>query len=266
MVQSHHTDVAGRFFAKVPLKATIKEWGDFTVGSASALIVMTATIDPGRLDNLVLMDPQLRWNQYQESLGFWLSHPSVKDVVFFENSGCAVDFSYVQQMATRLGKRLEIVTYKGNQGTSERGRGYGEGELLNRALNQSYLIRQQESFFKVTGRFKVLNFAQLEASSRPHRVVVNARSLRKRQWADTRFFKMTPEFYREHLAHVHQESASIDYVLGEGYARALQGLKVPAFRVPIHVVGVAGNGNPYHDSALKLAIKSVFALAGSYRV
>lgn len=242
------------------------KWGEFPVDSASALIVMTATIDPGRLDNLVLMDPQLRWNQYQESLGFWLNHPSVKDVVFFENSGCAVDFSPVQQAATRLGKRLEIVTYKGNAGTSKRGRGYGEGELLNRVLNQSYLIRDQESFFKVTGRFKVLNFARLEASSRHQPVVVNARSLKKRQWVDTRFFKMTPKFYRDHLAHVHQEANSIDYVLGEGYARALHGLSLPAFRVPIHVVGVAGNGNPYQDSPLKLAVKSVFALTGCYRV
>lgn len=233
---------------------------------ASALIVMTATIDPGRLDNLVLTDPQLRWHQYQESLRFWLSHPSVENVVFFENSGCGVDFSPTQEMAMRLHKRLEIVTYKGNEGTSERGRGYGEGELLNRALNQSYLIRDRESFFKVTGRFKVLNFAYLEASSRHHPVVVNARSLRKRQWVDTRFFKMTPEFYRKHLEHVHQEAESIDYVLGEGYARALHGLKLPAFRVPIQVVGTAGNGNYYQDSSVKLAVKTVFALAGGYRV
>ncbi len=232
----------------------------------SALIVMTATIDPGRLDNLVLASPMLRWQQYQEALAFWLKHPSVAAVVFVENSGFPVDFSPLKKAYDRMAKPLEVVSYRGNLGTSEKGRGYGEGEILNRVLEESHLIRDNQSFFKVTGRFKVLNFGALEKTSRPHPVVVNERSLRKRRWVDTRFFKMTPEFYRRHLAHVHYEARSIDYILGEGYARVLHPMHLPAFRFPIHVVGIAGNGSSYQDSSFKLAIKTLCAAAGRYHV
>lgn len=244
----------------------------FVVGVAhhmrlgSALIVLTATIDPGRLDNLVIADPILRWTQYQEAVTFWLEHPSVGSVALFENSGFPVDFSTLEDTAERRGKPLEVVSYNGNVGTSEKGRGYGEGEILNRAVSESQLIRQHESFFKVTGRFKVTNFTRLESSSRKHPVVVNERSLRRRRWVDTRFFKMTADFYQTHLSMVHHEAQSIDYVLGEGYARALHPLGVPAFRFPVRVVGVAGNGSQYNDSTLKFAVKSMFAMAGGYRV
>ncbi len=236
------------------------------MNETSALIVMTATIDPGRLDNLAITDPMLRWQQYQEAVRFWLSHQSVGSVVFFENSGHPVDFTPLEDTASRLGKALEIVSYPGNVGTSEKGRGYGEGEILNRAVRDSRLIRRHKSFFKVTGRFKIANFSSLESSSRDYPVVVNERSLRKRRWVDTRFFKMTPEFYQMHLASVHQEAQTIDYVLGEGYARALHHLNLPAFRFPIRVQGIAGNGSVYQDSPLKFAVKTLFAMAGGYRV
>lgn len=234
--------------------------------SSSVPILLTATIDPGDTPGVVLRDAEHRWEQYQSGLYFWLHRREVSRVVFCENSGFNVDYSPFKDEAAKLNKDLEIISYRNNLGSQLLGRGHGEGVILLHALEHSQILGQASAFYKVTGRLKVLNFDLLARLYDRTATVISGRSFKKREWADTRFFKMDKHFYMDYLASVHLEAQSADFVLGEAYARALKGRNVSRFIPVPHIVGVSGSGIEYHDSTLKYVAKTLLAIGGLYGI
>jgi hypothetical protein len=107
-----------------------------------------------------LSDQEERKNQYIKAIRFYIDNTNFR-IVFSENSG--TDISSLFQDAIKSG-RMEYLTFHGNQ-NKERGKGYGECEIIEYALNHSKLIvssyDHDQSIAKITGRLIVVNITSI---------------------------------------------------------------------------------------------------------
>ena len=53
---------------------------------------LTATINPGGMPDLVRKDVEVRLNDYKKSFEFWIKKPSIKKLIFIENSNYDLTF------------------------------------------------------------------------------------------------------------------------------------------------------------------------------
>lgn len=118
------------------------------------ILLLTGCINPNGMPFTALNNKEERQNQYVEALHFYLSQTSYP-IVFTENSG--TDISILFQKEIESG-RMEYITFMGNQ-EKERGKGYGECEILKYALKCSKLINNSPDsrIAKITGRLIIRN-------------------------------------------------------------------------------------------------------------
>ena len=118
------------------------------------ILLLTGCINPNGMPFTALNNKEERQNQYVEALHFYLSQTSYP-IVFTENSG--TDISILFQKEIESG-RMEYITFMGNQ-EKERGKGYGECEILKYALKCSKLINNSPDsrIVKITGRLIIRN-------------------------------------------------------------------------------------------------------------
>lgn len=122
------------------------------------ILLLTGCINPNGMAFTTLSNKKERKEQYINAIYYYLSHTQYK-IVFTENSG--TDISNAFQDAINAG-RLEYLTYIGNQ-NKERGKGYGECEILEYTLNHSEFIQlsSDKRIVKITGRLIVKNITTL---------------------------------------------------------------------------------------------------------
>lgn len=67
----------------------------------------------------------------------WIKLTSINTIVFCENSNTSYDFVKISELAKNEGKTLEVLVFDGNQGSYQYGKGYGEGRIIEDAINNS---------------------------------------------------------------------------------------------------------------------------------
>ena len=92
--------------------------------------------------------------QYIEAIHYYLSNTNYS-IVFVENSGTDMSDLFTHYIHSG---RMEYLTFHGNQ-NKERGKGYGECEIIQYALDHSDIIRSDchKQITKITGRLIVKN-------------------------------------------------------------------------------------------------------------
>ena len=122
------------------------------------ILLLTGCINPAGMSYTTLNNPEERKKQYVDAIYFYLSKTNYP-IVFSENSG--IDISYLFQDYIRSG-RLEVLSFCGNQ-DKKRGKGYGECEIIEYALQNSKLINSSigERIIKITGRLKIKNIKMI---------------------------------------------------------------------------------------------------------
>lgn len=118
------------------------------------ILLLTGCINPNGMSYTTLSNIEERRNQYIEAINYYLSNTKYP-IVFTENSG--TDLSNLFSDAILSG-RMEYFTFNGNQ-DKERGKGYGECEIIQFALNNSNIIlsNHNQLIAKITGRLIVKN-------------------------------------------------------------------------------------------------------------
>jgi hypothetical protein len=111
-----------------------------------ATVVMTATITPPQnAPALTRVDPRLRLEDYKQALRFYMAVPDhlVDRILFIDNSNA--DLSDLQRIvdAEAHDKRVELISFEGNDHPPEFGKRYGEFRLLDVSLAKSELIRER---------------------------------------------------------------------------------------------------------------------------
>jgi hypothetical protein len=124
-----------------------------------SILIITSTVYVNSLQT-VLTDPNIRLQQYIDSIIYYLNTKNIKKIIVCDNSG--FDYSKITSINEKIkksDKELELLNFQGNtECIKEFGKGYGEGEIMRFIFKNSKLIQGEEiSFIKITGRLQIKN-------------------------------------------------------------------------------------------------------------
>ena len=117
------------------------------------VILMTACVYPKNMIQTIVQDPGVRKRQYLDAINYYLQETDF-DIVFCDNSDVVIWDEIIHQDKAH---RLEYLTFNGGEKDKDRGKGYGEANIIKYALSHSCLLREARYVIKITGRVKVLN-------------------------------------------------------------------------------------------------------------
>lgn len=171
-----------------------------TSSPSAEVLLMTATIKAGSTPYVAIRDEKERLLQYLCSLSAWLKLTSINTIIFCENSNTFYDFSKIIEFANNEGKVLELLIFDGNQKAQKKGKGYGEGKIIEFALTNSRNLNQNVNFYKITGRLFVLNFEQIRQMHTDFPNVFKVPCSNKRDNTDgISSFRLTLRFIKRYL-------------------------------------------------------------------
>src|SRR5262245_42555503 len=132
------------------------------------VLLLTASVDPKGMPGLTEPHSRDREKTYLKCLEYYLrNHPRVQNIVFAENSGSPMDrFREIAVLANTYAKDIELISLDCNDFPREKGKSFGELLLIEKAFEQSRLIRRSKYIGKMTGRNLLLNLSDLLASIR----------------------------------------------------------------------------------------------------
>lgn len=208
---------------------------DGTTTQKHDLLIMTAALSVVR-EGHAMSNRRMRLLQYLHGLLLWPT-TSIKDIVFCENSGLGYCLDGLVEMAKERGTRIEVLRFCDSTVTEN----YGllEHRIMKYAVENSMLIRDHSSFYKVTGRLFVENFDEV---AHEHRNDTNVFSVRADGvWAT--FFKLSCDDFRAGLYHndADFECDKVEHILPRRIS------KFCAFRRRPTIVGRAGWSGLIYD-------------------
>lgn len=162
------------------------------------IILLTGCINPNGMSFTTLTDISIRINQYIAAINFYLQNTDLP-IVFVENSDTDLR-NYTNSFTSE--KKIEILSFKGNN-NKERGKGYGEAEIIEYALNNSRIIKSKKNcnIIKITGRLIIKNIVsvinQRFFSQRKKSIIVSFNS--DFSFADSRIIIAPKAFYLSFL-------------------------------------------------------------------
>ena len=76
-------------------------------------LILTCTIDPKDMPDLVRSNKETRLNDYKKSFNFWINNSYIKKIIFIENS--SFDLTYFKNLAKNFkDKEIEIMSSNSN--------------------------------------------------------------------------------------------------------------------------------------------------------
>ncbi len=171
------------------------------IKSRMGLLITGCVNPPENVYFLSLKDPDVRRKQYFESLEYFVRNSVFDRLIFCDNSSEKPQDELLG-LALGLNKEIEWISFQGDENKCvEKGKGYGEGEIIEHALKNSRLLKSCDYFAKVTGRLIVHNIDHILEMIRPDRdIYINLfADDRNDIYADTRFYISRIDFYNREL-------------------------------------------------------------------
>lgn len=156
-------------------------------------ILLTATISVIDHHFVAIKDKSIREEQYYYAIQFYLEKGF--KVVFVDNSNTISD-RIIEKFSEN--KNFEYLTFLSEK--SDLGKGHGEKEIIDFALNNSKTLRQSDFFVKVTGRLKVLNICEILEKIEWRDNVTYGNLSRLFSWSDTRLMLLSKQYYLKYLS------------------------------------------------------------------
>ncbi len=209
--------------------------------------LLTGCIQPRQNMPLThLKDMETRKAQYVTSINFHLKCYDLP-IVFAENSGYDISGMFAPEIAEQ---RLEVITFNGNNYPESIGKGLGELNCINYALENSKLLAKADFVFKVTGRYTVRNLDTFLGHVRlDSNLFCLADSIISRRYTDSRFFGFKREFIYQCLNRYSKllndsNGVYFEHILFKAVLTALiDGENVNFFKTAAFIEGVAGSMN-----------------------
>ncbi len=156
------------------------------------VIFLTATIKAESYHFVGRPNFDTRENDYIKALSFYkeVGFP----ILFVDNSMYRSE-KILSLMANY--NKFEYLTFQSKY--SHLGKGHGEMEIFDYALNNSELLKQTDLIFKISGRYIIRNISKFikELNDFDHQVYINF--TRRLIWGDTRLFIMKKQFYNSYF-------------------------------------------------------------------
>ena len=224
---------------------------------SDVLIFITATINPGETPFVERRDPEMRRLDYLRAFQALLSLSCQADILFCENSNSDLS-SFHQAAATRASDNsVKIITFSGNVGAQQRGKGYGEIEMLRYALDTMPGLKDYRYILKISGRYRLANCATLASQISKMNADLICDIHANLTYGDTRTVAFTPQTALDHLLPYQDEvddshGVLIEHVMARCLHRTLLagGSWAPLPCTP-YCDGVSGSWNtPERDTLL----------------
>ena len=124
-------------------------------------LILTCSINPKNMPDLVRSDRDLRLSDYKKSFQFWVEHKLVNKIIMIENTG--YDLDYFRKIASKYtNKETEIISSNLNESFDKKlGKGYGQYLCLKEIFEKSQIVKNTNFFIDVTGRHIVRNFKKI---------------------------------------------------------------------------------------------------------
>ena len=209
-----------------------------------------------------LKDKDTRIRYTLESVEKWLAiSPDLRLVIC---DGSNFDFSKVI-LEKFPGANIECIFFENRiEMVRLHGKGYGEGEIVNYALQHSASLKESDFFAKCTSKLWVENFFDClehwNGKFLCKAFFSNVFSLGKTrfEYVDTRFYLVSKSFYLKYLSTVYlnvggEQGLSLEHCFRD-VIRKEQFSKI-MFNVPPVICGVAGGSGTYYKNNLKRRIK-----------
>lgn len=209
-----------------------------------------------------LADADSRIKFTLESISKWLSIcPELRLVIC---DGSNYDFSELVN-AQFPNAHIECLHFQNTKElVKKHGKGFGEGEIVNYAIQHSNYINGSECFAKCTAKLWVENFFDClkgwDGEMRCKGYFSNVFSIQETQFSyvDTRFYLANKSYYLEHFASAHThvggenglslEDCFRDVILSERMSKIL-------FTMAPVICGVGGGTGTYYKNNLRRKIK-----------
>ena len=162
-------------------------------------LILTCTINPTNMPDLVRNDPQIRLNDYKESFKFWAYNPHINKIVMIENSNS--DLSYFINISKDLdSKEIEILSSNSNNTFEKKlGKGYGQYLCFKEAFETSKIIKKTSYFINVTGRYKIKNFNKILNDICRNKTDIYININDNFKYANTTIFGGTKKFFTKYI-------------------------------------------------------------------
>ncbi len=223
----------------------------------STVLITTATAPPEGIPHLAMTGVAARLVSAKAAIFFWASQ-GVRNIVISD----ATDFTLLNpEEVTLLGQmnvRVEQLRFmQDHEQLRLKGKGYGEGKLIEFALDHSSILKETEQFFKCTGKVYCRNFHAIEQ-------MIDSSQLRNifwghfsdlhalQAWADMRFFYTSKDFCRQHILPAYAQANDSAGVAAEFFClRAITQNLSPIYSLRPLLSGFAGStGKQYPDESL----------------
>ena len=158
----------------------------------NTILLLTGCINPNGMPFTQLTNTSERQKQYVDAIHYYINQTNIH-IVFCENSS-----TDISPLFNNAYDRLEILTFMGHQ-DKQRGKGYGEAEIIEYALRNSSFIHKDYIIIKITGRLIVNNIRQIIDSLKYEEDFVTCLFHSDLKFADSRIFCGTTAFYKEFL-------------------------------------------------------------------
>jgi hypothetical protein len=221
------------------------------------VLITTANNPPQGMPFLQMSDPVMRTIAAKAALYFWVSQ-GIEQIVLVDATGTNLLSEYEAAEIDKSETRVEQINYtQSDEGVIKQGKGYGEGKLIEYAINNSELLARQEHFFKCTGKLYARNFQTIAAVIKANNITnlfwkFMGDGSSTQPWADCRLYYTSKSFAKNHLIPAYLQSddhagITCEYHIHEALER---NMKVVRGLRPL-ITGYCGaTGEAYFDSSL----------------
>jgi hypothetical protein len=220
-------------------------------------LLITATIRPHAGQIGRLLDPVTRRRQYAEALRSLAARScGIKEFVFCENSGEPFpEFPSIQELFSRKDLVLHFFQEQLSSPDKIPGKGWGEGWLIRRVLETNPVLRRARAFFKLTGRYEVVNLkavvacigrAYSDPTAHPVFVCQSYLMTSRGPYVDSQFFWSQTEFYKQNLIDVYTKvddhgGVYLEHAIASGLHALAGQCRIGVLPFTIILKGVSGH-------------------------
>ena len=162
-------------------------------------IILTCTVNPIQMPNLVRSNPEIRFQDYKKSFNFWIKNEFVNKIILLENSN--FDLSYFNEIAKNIkNKEIEIISSNSNNEYDKSlGKGYGQYLCLKQIFDQSKIAKTTKYFIDITGRHCVKNFKAIIEDIQKSESDIYVNITDNLKFADANIYGGTKKFFINYL-------------------------------------------------------------------
>ena len=221
------------------------------------VLITTANNPPDGMPFLNMTDSVSRRIAAKAALYFWVTQ-GVEQIVLADATGTNLLTAEEETAIDESETRVEQINYQQDRDlVVKKGKGYGEGKLIEYAIDHSALLSRVDHFFKCTGKLYVRNFPAVHSAIKANnlsnlfwRYMGDGTWLQP--WTDTRFYYTSKSFATNQLlpAYFASNDTADDICEHRLYEAVERNLKPGKALRPL-VTGYAGaSGEPYFDLSL----------------